>query len=159
MSRHTVFTAAGLACALLAACVRLPEPNSAPRPPASISASIARTWDAVIDQLGQQDIPLRSVERASGFIATQTIAMQGVTTEPTKWADCGTFASFHFAPTAVEYTILVRGDSSSASVRSSARYLLVKNDGTSAAPTECVSNGAFEASFDASVKRRAEARP
>jgi hypothetical protein len=158
MTRQTHF-AAGLACALLAACVRLPEPTSAPRPPAPISASVARTWDAVIDQLGEQAIPLRSMEKASGFIATQTIAMQGVTTEPTKWADCGTFASFHFAPTAVEYTILVRGDSTRASVRSSARYLLVKNDGTSAGPTECVSNGVFEASFEESVKRRAEARP
>jgi hypothetical protein len=159
MTRHTFFAAAGLACALLAACVRLPEPTSAPRPPAPISASVDRTWDAVIDQLGQQNIPLRSMERASGFIATHTIAMQGVTTEPTKWADCGTFASFHFAPTAVEYVILVRGDSTSASVRSIARYLLVKNDGISTAPTECVSNGAFEAAFDASVKARAEVRP
>ena len=152
-----LLAAARLMCVLLMACVRLPEPNATPRPASAIAASVNRTWDVVIDQLGEQGIALRSVEKISGFIATQTISLPTYTSEPAKWADCGTFASFRYAPNAVEYTILVRGDSATATVRSSARYLLMKSDGMGAGPTECVSSGAFEAAFDASVKRRAEA--
>jgi hypothetical protein len=159
MTRFRLLATVPVLSALLTACIRLPEPNAAPRPDSPISASASRTWDVVIDQLGERGIPLRAVEKASGFIATQPVALPPFSSEPAKWADCGTFASFRFAPTAVEYTFLIRGDSAHATVKSSARYLLTKSDGASAPPTECVSNGAFEAAFDASVKQRAEAKP
>jgi hypothetical protein len=76
--------------------------------------------------------------------------------DPGELADCGTFASFRFAPTTVEYMVLVRGDTTSTVVRTTARYRFMK--GTGELPTECVSTGAFEATFDAAVKQRAEAR-
>jgi hypothetical protein len=135
-------------------CVALPTPRVAPQPAAGVSASVGRTWDVVLDQLGERGIAVRSLERASGFVGTQTMAMPALPSDPARFANCGTFASFHFPPSTVEYTILVRGDSTRATVHTTARYVFVK--GTGEPPTECVSTGAFETAFDAAVKQRAE---
>jgi hypothetical protein len=137
-------------------CVTLPEPALSSRPAASVAASVGRTWDAAIDQLADRGLAVRSIERDSGFIATQTIALPPFSTDAARWADCGTFATFRFAPNAVDYTIFVRGNATGATVKTSARHL-VKPAGE--APTDCVSTGAFEQSFDAAVKQRAEELP
>jgi hypothetical protein len=142
---------AGLA---VSACVTLPAPGLAPRPAVSIAASVDQTWDSALDQLAERNIAIRSVERNSGFIATETIALPPFSIHPDAWADCGSFASFRFAPTVVDYTIFVRGDSTTSSMKTSARYRFVQLTGE--VPTDCVSNGALEKSFDASVKQRAE---
>jgi hypothetical protein len=143
-----------LAIAASSACVTLPEASVAPRPLVSIAAPVAKTWASALDQLADHGVAVRSVEPDSGFIATETIALPMFSTDASKWADCGTFAGFRFAPSVVDYTIFVRGDSTGSSLKTSARYRLVKT--TDEVPTDCVSTGAFEHSFDASVKQRAE---
>jgi len=56
--------------------------------------------------------------------------------------------------TVVDYTIFVRGSSTASSMKTSARYRLLRVAGE--VPTDCVSAGAFERSFDASAQQRAE---
>jgi hypothetical protein len=107
-----------------------------------------------LDQLADQGVAVRTVEKSGGFIATETIALPIFTTDPHKWADCGTFAGFRYAPTVVDYTVFVREASTGSLMKTSARCRLTKSTGEG--QTDCVSTGAFEESFDASVKQRAE---
>ena len=120
----------------------------------AIAAPAEQTWESALDQLAEQGIAVRTVERESGFIATETLALPLFSTDPVRWANCGAFITFPYAPTVVNYTIFVRGDSTASSVRTSARYRLHKAVGE--LPTDCVSTGAFEQSFNASTKQRAE---
>ena len=148
---------AAIAIVSVTGCVSLPQPAVPPRPAELVAAPFARAWDAAIDQLADRGLAVRTVEPEAGFIATETITLPAFSSEPAKWADCGTFAGFPFAPNAVSYTVFVRGDASGATIKTSARYRVVKV--TEEAPTDCVSTGAFERSFEAEVKQRAEAAP
>jgi hypothetical protein len=139
----------------VSACVTLPEPAAVPRSPVAVAAPLAATWESVLEQLAVQGIAVRTVETSAGFIATETVALPMFTTDPHRWANCGTFAGFAFAPSAVDYTVFVRGDEGASSLKASARYRLLKTDGE--LPVDCVSTGAFEESFGAAVRRRAEA--
>jgi len=143
-----------LAIAGLSGCVTLPELSLARQAATPIDASLETTWQSALDQLTDQGVAIRTVEKSGGFIATETIALPMFTTDPHKWADCGTFAGFSYAPTAVDYTIFVRAASTGSLMKTSARYRLLKSAGEG--PTDCVSTGVFEESFVASVKRRAE---
>ena len=145
---------AALAMAALSGCITLPEPSLTPRPAIAIAAPLETTWESTLDQLAAQGIAVRTVERSAGFIATETVTLPPFITDAAKWADCGTFAGFRYAPTAVDYTVFVRGDSTGSSSKANARYRLLKTTGE--APVDCVSTGVFEASFGAAVKQRAE---
>jgi hypothetical protein len=138
----------------VSACVTLPEASVAPRPPTSVAASLETTWEFALDQLAEQGLAVRTVEKSAGFIATETVTLPPFVTDASRWADCGSFAGFRYAPTAVDYTIFVRGDSTGSSMKTNARYRLWKSAGEG--ETTCVSTGAFEESFDAAVKQRAE---
>lgn len=146
--------AAAVAAVASSACVTLPEPAPAPRPAVSIAASPEKTWESALDELTEEGLAVRTVEKNAGFIATETMTLPMFSTDASKWADCGTFAGFRYAPTAVDYTIFVRGNSTGSSMNASARYRLLKTTGEP--PTDCVSTGAFEESFAAAVKQRAE---
>lgn len=135
-------------------CVTLPAPGVAPRPAVSIAASFDKTWASALEQLADQGITVRSVDRDAGFIGTESIALPPSSRTPGKWADCGTFASFRYAPTVVDYTLFVRGNPTESSLRTYARYRTQTAAGD--IPTECVSTGAFERSFGAAAKERAE---
>lgn len=141
----------------LGACVTLPAPGPAPRPAVAVAAPVDTTWQAVLDQLLQRNMAIHSVDRGAGFISTRTMALPPFPADPGAWADCGTFAGFGFAPAVVDLTVLIRGDSTASSVKTSARYRLRKGPGE--IPTDCVSKGVFEGGFDASVKQHAEIAP
>lgn len=143
-----------VAIAGISGCVTLPAIHLAPAPAVAIAAPAEQAWESALDQLAAQGIAVRTVERESGFIATETIALPLFSTDPVRWANCGAFITFPYAPTAVDYTIFVRGDSIASSVKTSARYRLHKSTGE--VPTDCVSTGVFEQSFNASAKQRAE---
>jgi hypothetical protein len=148
-------SSAALALTALSGCTTFPESSLAPPPPAiSIAAPLETTWESTLDQLTAQGIAVRTLEKGAGFIATETVTLPPFVTDATKWADCGTFAGFRYAPTAVDYTVFVRGDSTGSSSKASARYRLLKSTGEP--PVDCVSTGVFEASFGAAVKQRAE---
>jgi hypothetical protein len=154
MVNHYLRPGVAVAMAVISACVTLPAPSVGPGPAVAIAAPVDETWASALDQLAEQGIAIRTVDRNAGFIATETIGLPLFSKDPGAWADCGTFASFRYAPTVVDYTIFVRGSSTTSSMKTSARYRLLKS--ADEVPTDCVSTGAFERSFDVSTKQRAE---
>lgn len=133
---------------LLAACVTAPA-TAPTREAAPVNASIGKTWDAVIDLFAEQNIPIRNMERASGFIAAEPALVTRADGE--KWSDCGGALGVKLGATRATYNVLVRGDSSHATVRTT---VLWERPGTSQA---CTTRGVWEQDFEASVKARAEA--
>jgi hypothetical protein len=154
MINHYLRPGVAVAMAGISACVTLPAPSVGPRPAVAIAASVEKTWASALDQLAEQGITIRTVDRNAGFIATETIGLPLFSKDPGTWADCGTFAGFRYAPTVVDYSIFVRGNITASSMTTRARYRLLKS--ADEVPTDCVSTGISERSFDASTKQRAE---
>ncbi len=137
---------------LLVGCVQPPTTNVAPRPPMEVAASVGRTWDAVIDLFADRNIPIATMERVSGFIATQTLS---VGREGVEWADCGSVMSTPVVPDHAVYNVRVLGDSSQSTVRVTTRWTQSSKSDLS---PECPSRGVWETDFEKAVKARAEGK-
>lgn len=140
------------------ACTTPPAPP-APREATAVNASAGRTWDAVIDAFAARNIPIRNMERASGFVSTD---MLGTVRTDTAYADCGKAMGMVIPPARATYNVLVRGDSSRSTVRVTVRWMFGGNAAglsSNASPiTECSSKGVWETAFEQQVKARAESR-
>lgn len=136
-------------CLAVAGCATIPPAQPTPREATSVRAPIARTWDAVIDVFAAENIPIKTMDRASGFISTDPLAV-GLRTSQA-YADCGKIMGMAIGADHATYTVLVRGDSVRATVRAAVRFV-----NTSPPPTECSSNGTWESVFEAKIKARAE---
>jgi hypothetical protein len=108
---------------------------------------MGRTWDAVIEEFAEGSIPIRTLERASGLIVTDPMAVGG--SESESWAECAGGMLIRGLLTSGAFNVLVRGDSGSATVKVTARWL----DQT----RPCVTTGVWESSFEQRIKHRAEA--
>jgi hypothetical protein len=137
---------------LLPACYKYqPPPPAEPRNATPVNASMGETWDAVIDLFATRNIPIRTIERASGIIATE-----GLRVEPedgAKWADCGQYGNSHYRPTTGIYNVLVRGDSTRSTVRTTVRWSYI----TLKVNLDCTSSYVWEHGLEQDVKTRAEA--
>jgi len=142
--RWTVGAAIAL-CSAACAVAPAPAPQRAATP---INASAGKTWDAVVDIFAERNIPIRNMERASGFIATEPmdVGLQ----DGEKWADCGGDIAVRFGATRAAYNVLVRGDSTNATVR--VTVLWSRPNATNG----CTTRGVWEPEFEALVKSRAE---
>jgi hypothetical protein len=138
--------------ALLVGCFfayKAPAPP-VPRPATSVNASMGRTWDAVIDMFAARNIPIRTIERASGIIATDQLS---VGSEGSAWADCGSKGSERVRPNNASYNVLVRGDSGASTVKATVRWVYsTLKDG----PRECSTSHVWERGFEEEVRARAE---
>ncbi|MEO6055841.1 MAG: hypothetical protein ABIQ49_03300, partial [Gemmatimonadales bacterium] len=136
----------------LAACTGYtpPAPPS-PRDATPIAASSGTSWDAAIDLLAARNIPIRTLERASGFIATEQLSVG--TTDGLAWADCGKFNGQRVGPNSGIYNVLVRGDFTHSSVKATVRWVYRT---TKARTYECATSHVWEEGFEAGVKMRAE---
>ncbi|MGH9897071.1 MAG: hypothetical protein ACREA0_34765, partial [bacterium] len=56
-------------------CGYQPPAPPMPRDATEVTASFGRTWDAVIDEFADRNIPIRTIERASGLIATELLSI------------------------------------------------------------------------------------
>lgn len=151
MSGHspTAGKAAIAAVALLAAaCVTAPK-TAPERVATPVSASAGKTWDAVIDIFAERNIPIRTMERASGFIAAEPALVEQKDGE--RWADCGGALGIKLGAERATYNVLVRGDSAHATVRATVLW-----DRPGAAQG-CTTRGVWEQDFEGAVKARAEA--
>ena len=102
-------------CVLLAGCTTYkPPPPPTPRDASLVAASMSQTWDAVIDLFATRNIPIRTIERASGLIVTDALS---VGEEGNTYASCGTRNGKVLAPDRATYNVLVRCDSTLATVR------------------------------------------
>ena len=149
-----------LALALLAAVACAP-PYQPPAPPVPrdatpVAAPFGATWDAVIDQFAANNIPVLTIDRASGFIATDELRAPAGQ-QRGELADCGEPRGLvrPDEPTHVRYNVLVRGDSSRATVKATAAWRWV-NPRAIMPELDCSTSHAWERAFEAAVKARAE---
>jgi hypothetical protein len=138
---------------LLAACAPFepPAPPS-PRIATEVAASFGKTWDAVIDVFAEQNIAIRTMERASGFIAAEVSMVAGDSVAKENghpYADCGKRGADLLMPTAAAYNVVVRGDSAKSTVRATVRFTNVSST------AECSTRGVWETAFEAGVRARA----
>ena len=141
---------------IVAGCMTPPAAPPPPRPAADIAAPVGKTWDAVIDEFAAQNIPIRTMERASGFIAADQLTVPRQSQE--KHADCGTDIGVALWPDRATYNVLVRGDSARSTVKVTVRWTtfgLVANNTT---PIECSTTGLWEARAEGAIRDRAEGR-
>jgi hypothetical protein len=135
------FVVLGVACA--------PPPSLPPVQPTGISAGFTKTWNAVVDVLAEQNIPVKTMDKSSGFVAAE---LEGVDSDTmNRLADCGSqFKKFMVGvPGVARYNILVRGDSTTSTVKVTARFT---------SRDTCTSRNVFETGFQSDVKNRAEGR-
>jgi hypothetical protein len=141
---------------LFAGCVTPPSTAPTPRTAMSVNAPFAKTWNAVIDVFSDRNIPIRTIDRTSGLIATDKLsvpAQQGV-----KWADCGKNNGEAVPPQLAVYNVLVRGDSTQSTVKVTVAWTSVVTPmGGNAQGVDCVTHGVWESDLENTVRAKAEA--
>ena len=153
---HRVLTTAALLCITLAGCAPPYTPPSlvpVDRPATEVAASFGRTWDAVIDGFAARNIPIQTLERASGFIAAEPLQ---VSDADTTMADCGRYEGATLLAGRAYYNVRVLGDSTRSSVRVTVRWTNLGPSGAGLTQLPCVSTGSWESAFEGSIKERAE---
>ncbi len=97
-----------LAVLPMVGCFTPPTTVATPRAATSVNASFDRTWNAVIDVFAEQNIPIATMEKASGFIVADAQFVGADARQAAKWADCGTTYGGANPATAAKYNVLVR---------------------------------------------------
>lgn len=120
---------------------------------APVQASFDRTWNAVIDAFSERNIPVKTIDRSSGFIATDRIA---VVDGQKEWADCSGAYYKTYIPQFATYNVLVRGDSAQATVKVTAIWETIHEYGSDGSPLRCNTKGVWEQGVQARVKAVAE---
>jgi hypothetical protein len=137
---------------LLPACYKYQPPAPPqPRDATSVDASLGETWDAVIDLFATRNIPIRTIERVSGIIATEGLSVDSA--DGVDWADCGRFGHRQIPANNAIYNVLVRGDSATSTVRATVRW---GRRSLKLGDIECTSNYVWERGLEQGVKDRAE---
>lgn len=140
---------------VLAACYTAPSTVAPEHAPTPIAAGMDRAWNAVIDVFAERNIPIRTIDRSSGFVATEALQVAGVDSLP--WADCGSGATGDIRPQVATYNVRVRGDSAHSTVRITVRWSAdVAQMTNQVNMAECVTTGRWEAAAEKDVKARAE---
>lgn len=128
---------------------KAPTPPPSPRNATEVTASFGRTWDAVVDEFADRNIPIRTIERASGLVATELLT---ILHDARSEADCGTFNGRALSPTHAIYNVVVRGDSARATVKATTRWVRVNKD----ASITCETTHRWEGALEERIKGRAE---
>jgi len=145
-----------------------------PLPAAPVRASFERTWSTVIDYFADNAIPVKTIDRASGYIAAERIGDWNNAT----WADCGKLSGpllsekgggGPVAPQQAVFNVRVRGDSVASTVQIVVRWTAVAaeqvvSSGVGSKPpnsheqTVCVTTNIWETAAIREITRRAEGR-
>lgn len=143
----------GILAAAAAVIACAPPPPAPPLAPAGIAASVGKTWNTVIDVLSESNIPVKTLDKSSGYIMAEVASVHIL--DEDKYADCGSFLASLGAegPMIARYNILVRGDSTTSTVKVTAAFTK-----TGKTTHECSSKRVFETKFQNDVKARAEGR-
>lgn len=131
-----------------------PAPERAAR---RVAAPFDRTWNAVIDMFAARNIPISTIDKSSGFIATQQLRTGK---EAAPWADCGSDMGIGIVPTNATYNVLVRGDSTASTVRVTVSWAVIVPPSTSpfaATPNyQCVTTGVWEDDAERTIAAAAQ---
>lgn len=125
-----------------------------------VNASFGRTWDALIDEFAKNNIPIKTIDRSSGLIATDALKVGASLAGA---AECGkdAVAGLVYATDAT-YNALVRGDSSRSTLRITVRWTRVGKSrilaSTNIVNEECSTKATWETSLEQLIKQAAEAK-
>lgn len=141
-----------LAAAVLltsSACVLTPPQLPPPRSAVVVHAGFDKTWDAVVDYFADQRMPIRTLERASGFIATDRMHLGSAQAEA--WANC---EEIFFVPSADsgQFVVVVRPQGDTATT------IRVTTEWTVENGSRCASRGVWESEAERTIAARAEGR-
>ena len=158
-SKFALLPLAGLSLACVQPGPLLAPPPAPVREATTVGVSVGQTWDAVIDRFAEDKIPIRLLDRASGFVATLPMPVPPSMNREADWADCGT-APFvgRLYPTEVSYNIVVRGDGTRSIVKASVRWVTDLGSEDYTAERECTTTGNWEAALEEGIAARAERR-
>jgi hypothetical protein len=143
-----------VALVTLTACAPTPPTTTpVPRAPTTVSASFNKTWTAAIDEFTALDIRLKTIDKASGVLATDPMV---VFRAPTDYADCGNdMLGQRVRPGGAAYNAVVTGDSTSSTVHISVAWALtIAKKGAA----QCVSTGVWEDAIEHEIQAKAEGR-
>ncbi len=144
-----ITAAAGAVLAVGWSCMPVVLPESAPRNPVPVNASLARTWDAVRAIFAERQIAISEDSSAGTVAFTQSIQLSQ---EDTGGEDCPNMTPGQIVrPQFVTYRVVVKGDGHASNVVAYAVYTRMPGDAR-----ECASRGTWETAFESEVKRRAE---
>jgi hypothetical protein len=142
-----------LLAALAVGCARYRPPGPHPvRQASQVAASFGRSWDAGIDYFAEYNIPIRTIERASGLIVSERRPEE----VPLAAADCGSLGRVSFGATHIGYNVVVRGDSTRSSIKVTPIFMFLVPEREY--ERVCASRGVFEQDLEAAIKARAEGR-
>jgi len=162
------------ACLLVAGCVtKFIDPTPKPvLPPTPMAANFDRAWDAAVGWFAERNIPIQTIEKASGIIVADVnirylpnrVDVLDKNGKRQSWkqsapvyADCGGPSSgWQFDPTSMIYNIRVKGDGAASSVQVNARYV-TEGNANHAHFAACSSTGKWEDEIQAYIKQKAEA--
>lgn len=121
-----------------------------------VNAPFEKTWNAVIDILGNDNIPVTTLDKNSGFVVAErtriVYASKAERDAVLALADCGgNGLGMTFVPTSARYNIVVRPNGNATTVKATASY-------QSPAAAGCTSKGTFETQLETAIKQRAETR-
>jgi hypothetical protein len=136
----------------MAACMPQAAAPPTPHSAMSVNASYGKTWDAVIDTFASNTIPIKTLERASGFVAAEVTS---VGTGKSEWADCGKVGfGIPVYPDAAFYNVRVKGDS----LRSTVQVTVSWHGVVGKKAKDCSTKGVWETDFETAVRERAEGK-
>jgi len=148
-----------LLCSTLTGCAGFTPPAPAPvRQPQAVAASFEKTWNAVIDILGDNNIPVTTIDKNSGFVVAERASIPSTSKADHDFAmtlaDCGKGSTgLTFPPTTARYNIVVRPVADGATVKATATYRRIVG---SLGAANCSSRGTFESQLESEIKKRAE---
>jgi hypothetical protein len=140
----------------LAACTTYTAPTPAPeRQPTAVVAPFDSTWQAVIDVFATRNIPIATIDKSSGIIVAQRLAVGA--TDALKYANCGVVETLGqrapYYATGGDFNVLVRSSGDGSTVRVTASW---RSEGGERSPMACQTTGQFETVLETSIRDAAQ---
>jgi hypothetical protein len=140
----------------LVGCSSAPPPPAPARGPTSVAAPFEKSWNAVIDLVAERNIPIKTVDKASGLLVAEQVRLGEADAE---YADCGTSFGKRQAPTSANWNVLVRSDGARSTVRVTVQFVrtgLPRGNWTGLVTENCATRNTFETTIEQQVKAKAE---
>ncbi len=140
-------------------CVAVPRAEENHAESSTVNASPDAVWQAALLELAARGLALANSDRDDGLLITAPLDLppESVIDRRRDLANCGSLGGVPRFPSRVTYLVTVKDAGEGASVRASGVYLSQLHGEPLAVP--CASSGAWEASFVAAVRARAEGLP
>jgi hypothetical protein len=139
--------AAPLLLLLLSACMTLPPPVE--REPTVVAANFDATWNAVIDMFASRNVPISTMDKNSGFIASNNL-QAGAAGYPPVYV-CVTEFGMQVPASLATYNVVVRPVGDRTTVKTTISW-------QGAGLNRCATTGEWENTFETAVKTKAEGR-